>query len=124
MAEIGDKSGSKDRKDVAAKNKFGEVYISVQCINTEEKKNIMMNKKKLGEKEVYIENDLTWKERQIREKTWTKFKEIRGEGKKAMITGLRKIRAEEGTWTWSEWKGKWFLDKEHKLQERTETDAI
>ena len=32
--------------------------------------------------------------------------------------GLRKVKTHEGRWTWSERKGKWFLDENVKLQLR------
>lgn len=42
----------------------------------------MRNKKKLGEERVYIDNDLTWSEREVRKKVIEKMKELRKHGKK------------------------------------------
>ena len=79
-----------------------------------------INKKKLGEKDIYIEKDLTWTERNIRERAWEWATAIREKGKQAQVVGLRKVKTYEGTWTWSERKGKWFLDENTKLQDAEE----
>ena len=99
------------------RTKSDKFLLGAQCKSYEVKKEIMENKKKLGEKEIYIENDLTWKERQIRDKAWKMAMNIRDVGKKAMVVGQRKVRTEKGTWKWSERRERWFLDKECKWQE-------
>lgn len=90
--------------------------LGAQCDSEATKSEIMRNKKLLGQKNIYIEEDLTWAERKVREKVRDKAREIRKEGKEAVIIRQRKIRTEEGTWAWSEKKEKWFLNKESKLR--------
>lgn len=46
----------------------------------------MKNKKRLGEKSIYIEEDLTWTKRKVREKIREKATEIRSKEKETIIT--------------------------------------
>ena len=94
----------------------GKFLLGAQCGSETDKKEVMVSKKKLGDKEVYIENDLTWTERKIKERAWEKAMELKKKGKEATVVGLKKVKTYEGTWTWSEKKEKWFLDSEFKLQ--------
>ena len=95
----------------------GKFMLGAQCKEQKDKRLIMENKKKLGEKDIYIENDLTWKERKNRDRAWDKAREFKKKRGKAKVVGLRKVRTEQRTWTWSERKEKWFLDREIKLRE-------
>ena len=95
----------------------GKFLLGALCGGEKDKREVMVNKKKLGEKEVYIENDLTWTERKIKERAWEKATELKGKGIEAKVVGLRKVKTYEGTWTWSEKKEKWFLDGEVKLRD-------
>ena len=97
-----------------------KILLCAQCGNTKDKREVMINKKKLGERDIYIENDLTWTERNIRDRAWDKAIELKKNGSKAMVVGLRKVKTYEGTWIWSERKGKWFLDKDTKLRDLKE----
>ena len=45
-----------------------EFMLGVQCGSEKDKKEVMINKKNLGDQDIYIENDLTWTERKIRER--------------------------------------------------------
>ena len=46
----------------------GKFLLGALCGSDKDKREVMVNKKKLGDKEVYIENDLTWSERKIKER--------------------------------------------------------
>lgn len=96
--------------------KGGKFRLGAQCENEEEKEKVMINKKKLEGTEIFINEDLTWLERKVREKVRGKARELREEGKAAVIIRQRKVKTEEGTWTWSEKKERWFLNKESRLQ--------
>lgn len=90
--------------------------IGIQCREEKDREEILKNKKRLGDKKVFIEEDLTWKERRNKEIVRRKAREIKGQGKEAIIIRNRKVKTEEGTWTWSEKKEMWFLNKDQKLQ--------
>lgn len=49
--------------------------IIAKCKDMQEKENILKNKKKLGKGRVFIDNDLTYNERRIRERTLDKARE-------------------------------------------------
>ena len=66
--------------------------LGAQCKEQKDKRLIIENKKKLGEKDIYIENDLTWKERKNRDKAWDKAREFKEKGGKAKVVWLRKVR--------------------------------
>ena len=51
---------------------------------------------------------------------WDKVIELKKNGSKAMVVGLRKVKTYEGIWIWSERKGRWFLDKDTKLRDLKE----
>ena len=100
------------------RTKTGKFLLGAQCGSERDKREVMVNKKKLGDKEIYIENDLTWTERKLRERAWEKASELKEEGITTKVVGLRKVKTSGGTWTWSERKGRWFLDKDVKLQDQ------
>ena len=66
----------------------GKFLLAAQCGSESDKSEVMVNKKKLGDKEIYIENDLTWTERKIRERAWDKATKLKEEGIKAKVVGL------------------------------------
>lgn len=90
--------------------------VGIQCESEEKRGEILRNKKRLGDQKIFIEEDLTWKERRNKEIVREKARELRAQGKEAIIIKNRKVRTEEGTWTWSERKEKWFLNKEQKMR--------
>lgn len=53
--------------DVWTTGKAKKIIVT-KCESGEEKERITKNKSKIGEEKVYIDNDLTWNERRIREK--------------------------------------------------------
>lgn len=71
------------------------------------KKKIMRNKSKLGRERIYIDNDLTWNERRVREKVLEKARELRKLGKRFRI-GFNKVSTEEEEWIWSKKEQRWF----------------
>ena len=58
----------------------GKFLLGAQCGSESDKREVIVNKKNLGDKEIYIENDLTWQETKIREKPWEKATELKEEG--------------------------------------------
>lgn len=64
--------------------------------NGKEKDKIMRRKGRLGEKKIFIENDLTWEERKIREKIWEWVKVERKKGRSVKI-GYASVKI-EGRW--------------------------
>lgn len=77
----------------------------------------MNNKKKIGSERVYIDNDLTWKERRVNEKVMEKHRELRRNGQGAKMIHNKVINVKE-IWTWSErtW-GKWFRKQKSTREE-------
>ena len=104
------------------RTKSGKFILGAQCGSDKDKREIMVNKKKSREEEIFIQNGLTWTERKNKDRIWDKAAEMKEKGKKAKVVGLRKMRTEEGTWAWSERNEKWFLDKESKLQDLQELE--
>lgn len=90
--------------------------LGIQCDSEQSRREVLKNKKRLEAQKIYIEEDLTWKERRVKEIVRGKAREIKNQGKEAIIIKNRKVRTEEGTWTWSDKKENWFLSEEQKLR--------
>lgn len=54
--------------------------IVVICRSREEKERVMKNKKKLETQRIFIDNDLTWKERRVKENVLEKAREVKPGG--------------------------------------------
>lgn len=60
--------------------KISEKVIIAKLVDEETKKEVMRNKNKLKENNIYIKNDLTWEEKKIQERisSWTKVERSKG----------------------------------------------
>lgn len=85
----------------------GRERIVARCRNEEEKERIMRNKKNLGRERVFIENDLTYKERRMRERAVEKARDLRKQGLKVKA-GMNKVFGEKDDWVWDNKEEKWF----------------
>lgn len=89
-------------------NKLAREMILVEMENWEEKEKIMKGKSKLRQVEetrkVYIDNDLTKKEREIQRKINLEAKERRKDGVQVKV-GYKKIKIGEEEWRWNEEEG-------------------
>lgn len=85
--------------------KTSSFLLGIQCDSEQSRREVLKNKKRLGAQKIVIEEDLTWKERRVKEVVRGKAREIKAQGKEAIIKN-RKVRTKEGTWTWSEKKEK------------------
>lgn len=95
----------------ARKIGYGNNKILPKFNTYEEKLEIMMNKRKLGQIPIYINNDETRKEQEIQRKLRNIAKEKISEGKTAQVS-YRKIRIEGKQYTWNEdTKGLTEIDK-------------
>lgn len=70
-------------------NKF---LLGAQCDKEGTKEEILKSKKKLGNQKIFIEEDFTWKERRNKEILRGKAREMRKDGKEAIV--IRKERYE------------------------------
>lgn len=89
-------------------NKLGREIILAEMENWEEKEKIMKGKSKLRKMEetrkVYIDNDLTKKEREIQRKINFEAKERRKEGLQVKV-GYKKIIIGKEEWRWNDENG-------------------
>lgn len=85
----------------------GKGKIVIKCKDEEGKEKVLRNKSKLGRERTYIENDLTFKERRMRERTINKARELRNQGLRVRI-GMNKVFGEKHDWIWSTTEEKWF----------------
>jgi len=73
--------------------------VVIRLENGEEKKEVMKNKYKLKGKSIFIENDLSWEEKNIQVKINKWMKEQKGKELEAKV-GVCRVRV-KGTWrTW------------------------
>ena len=81
----------------------GNCLVVVKLVSWEDKQNIMRNKKKLGGENIYIEQDLTFKEREIQRSIAVEVRKLRAEGKNVKV-GFQKNFL-EGKWIpWENWR--------------------
>lgn len=67
-------------------NTKGNIFLlGAQCKSEAMKGEIMRNKRNLGRSRIYIDDDLTRTERKIRDKVREKARELREDGKKAIV---------------------------------------
>lgn len=85
-------------------NGAANTYI-VETENWKQKQLIMQNKNKLKNKDIYIDNDLTKKEREIQFKLRTIAREERQKGKQDVKVTYQKIRIENKWLYWNESSG-------------------
>lgn len=81
----------------------GEKMIQVKLRRWEDKSKIMQNKKKLGDKKIYIDNDRTKKEREAQKKIVAYAKRCRSENRKVQIK-FWKLKVEDKWYKWNETK--------------------
>lgn len=77
----------------------GAAIITMRSI--EEKKQIMVKRKELKKRGIWIDNDLTWRERKMRWKLGEIASEERRKGRKVWI-GYGKLEIEGERWEWEE----------------------
>lgn len=81
----------------------GNGLVVAKLASWEDKQNIMRNKKKLGGESIYIEQDLTFKEREIQRSIAAEVRKLRTAGKNVKV-GFQKILL-EGKWiSWENWR--------------------
>lgn len=83
--------------------KLGEKTCLVRLANQEEKRKVMLNKQKLrfkSEERLFIQDDLSKKDREIQKKIKMKAIEERDKGKRVKI-GFRKMYIETEEWRWN-----------------------
>lgn len=80
----GDKHNTKDRGEESD-------FIIVEMKDWETKQSVMQKKKKLGEKRIYIDHDLTEEERRVQRELRDTAKRETAKGKKTKV-GYRKIK--------------------------------
>lgn len=85
--------------------------VGAQCSSREEKEKIMENKNRLKGTKIYIDHDLTFKERRNIEIVWKKAREYKDEGKNVRV-GYNKIIVENEEHRFDEWRGKFFRKRE------------
>jgi len=100
--------GIKVRKADMLTVRENKSMVIAEIENWEQKRNIMINKKKL-ERGVLIEDDLTRKEREIQQKLREIAREERAKGNNNVRLGYKKIRMGE--------KWLWWSEREEKLVE-------
>ncbi|KAJ8685351.1 hypothetical protein QAD02_021144 [Eretmocerus hayati] len=92
------------------KGNEGTNMIGAECESETMKKDVMLNKSKLKGSEIYIENDMTWQQREVRRKLKEKAKEAKGQGKKAVVKGELLI-IDSQIYKWNEMEKKIFHTK-------------
>lgn len=73
----------------------------------------MKNKSRIGYERAFIDNDLTFQERRIRERTLEMARNLKKNGTKVKI-GFNKLIGEESVWIWSQKEIKWFQKEKRK----------
>lgn len=91
--------------------------IVARCKDLENKEKMMKNKKLLGKEQVFIDNDLTFNERRMRERVVNIARRLKKEGLKVKA-GFNKVYGENCDWIWSVRENKWFR-KEKSREEET-----
>lgn len=89
--------------EVSAVNKIGERMCIIEMKNDKDKTKVMQNKMKLKDlktEKIFIQNDLTKKEREQRRQIWTRAKEERDNGKTVQI-GYNRIFIDGIEWRWN-----------------------
>lgn len=86
-----------------------EKTIGVQLERKKQKLEVIKNKSKLKDSQeiIYINNDLTWRERQNRKEVVKKVKELEGDGTECKVSYNRISTAKE-EYFWNERREKWF----------------
>ncbi|KAJ8666377.1 hypothetical protein QAD02_008039 [Eretmocerus hayati] len=92
------------------KGKDEAIMISAECESETMKKEVMMNKSKLKGSEIYIENDMTCHQREVRRKLKEKANEARSQSKKATVKGEMLI-IDSQVYKWNEMERKIFHTK-------------
>ncbi|KAJ8685661.1 hypothetical protein QAD02_021454 [Eretmocerus hayati] len=69
------------------KGRDGKEIIAAECENETMKKVIMLNKNKLKGRDMYIDRDMTWQQREVRRKKKERARAENEQGKKAVVKG-------------------------------------
>ena len=93
----------KIRKAYNIKTKENRKITIAEVENLEKKKEIMVNKKNLGSEKVFIDDDMTWKEREIQGKIRELAKKKKQEGCEVKVSYMKMYL-----------NGKWLKWNEHK----------
>ncbi|XP_076291000.1 uncharacterized protein LOC143214172 [Lasioglossum baleicum] len=98
----------------------GKRAILVKLGSWEEKRKVMDAKRKLKGRKLYIDDDLTRKEREVQETLREKAREERENGNKTNV-GYKKIWIGETVWIWNEQTGQLIKKEGTKGGERGDT---
>ncbi|KAJ8672389.1 hypothetical protein QAD02_003648 [Eretmocerus hayati] len=99
------------------KGREGKEIIGAECENETMKKDIMLNENKLKGRDIYIDRDMTWQQREIRRKLKERAKAEKEQGKKAVVKGDSLI-INSKIYKWSEKEQKIFqTEREWKEKE-------
>lgn len=104
----------------------GGKMIQVKFRRWEDKSKVMQNKKKLGDKKIYIDNDRTKKEREVQKKLVAQAKRYRLENRRVQIK-FWKLEIDDKWYKWNEAKEEleeetFFQEKRTKKAERVEME--
>lgn len=86
--------------------------VGAECSSRKEKERIMESKNRLKGTKIYIDHDLTFKERKNRETVWKKTREYKDEKDKNVRVGYNKIIVENEEHKFDEWREKFFRKRE------------
>ncbi|KMQ81907.1 hypothetical protein RF55_24803 [Lasius niger] len=101
LKELGIETEGKEKRYVGGR-KEGEKGIAIIKLNSvEEKKEVMRKRRDLKDKEVRIDDDLTWKERMMRRNLEKIAWGERGRNKRVWV-GYGKIQIDGKWWRWEE----------------------
>lgn len=92
------------RVEEASWTRRGTNMITAKLENKDQKREIMIKKKNLKGKNIFIDNDLIWKERQVQKEIRMIAEEEKGKGVKVKI-GYRKLQINEKKFIWKEEEG-------------------
>ncbi|KAJ8672253.1 hypothetical protein QAD02_003512 [Eretmocerus hayati] len=122
--ELDAKARNRDTGKEAGKGGNDWNIMKRRLEENEGRKEIMVNKKKLKGTEIYIERDLTWKERDTRRKLKEFAKEQIQKGRKAITRDTHAI-IDGQIWKWSERENKPFqTGKTWKGTQRQERERV
>lgn len=84
-----------------------KTIVAAKCRNKEDKEKIMENKKKLGKDRIYVDKDLIWNKRKMGEKVVELARHLRTTEKRVR-KGYNNVSGENEEWIWNKKVKKYF----------------
>lgn len=113
---------AKIKKAFNIRTKENKKVTVVQLESIEKKKEVMKNKKNIGPMKVFIDDDLTWKEREIQSKIREMAKKKRQEGREVRVSYMKLMV--DGKWIkWNEYKNKFEESNTNVRRERSSSNS-